>query len=184
MWLPKDERRLLAGYYALIRAVDTEKAYHLSDLAPLLRFRGHRWPVPEYGESEGSTDNSGDLESIKREIDADIDARVQITKANSLLTARGLITRTPQQHEIDVVGFHLCARLRLDNTRKHQLEVVRNDMGEFPPFQYLFQMTVRCHSFKSSLMIFLGPPSRLVLQSFMGMMTSMRSGQPNSFSRS
>jgi len=107
MWLPKDERRLLAGYYALIRAVDTEKAYHLSDLAPLLRFRGHRWPVPEYGESEGSTDNSGDLESIKREIDADIDARVQITKANSLLTARGLITRTPQQHEIDVVVIGL-----------------------------------------------------------------------------
>ena len=107
MWLPKDERRLLAGYYALIRAVDTEKAYHLSDLAPLLRFRGHRWPVPEYGEYEGSTDNSGDLESIKREIVRDIDGRVRMKKANALLTARGLITCTPHQHAIDVVVIGL-----------------------------------------------------------------------------
>ena len=107
MWLPKDERRLLAGYYALIGAVATEKAYHLSDLARLLRFRGHRWPVPEYGESEGSTDNSGDSESVKREIVRDIDGRVRIKKANALLAGRELITCTPQQHEIDVVVIGL-----------------------------------------------------------------------------
>ncbi len=102
MLLPKDERRLLAGYYTLIGAVGTEKVWHLSDLAPLLRFHGHRRPVPEYGESEGSTGNCGDLESTKREIVRYIDACDRIKKANSLLTARGLITCTPQQQEIDV----------------------------------------------------------------------------------
>ena len=107
MWLPKDERRLLAGYYALIGAVGVEKAYHLSALARLLRFRGHRSSVPEYGESEDSTENCDDLESLKREINRDIDARIQIEKANTLLTARGLITCTPRQHEIDVVVIGL-----------------------------------------------------------------------------
>jgi hypothetical protein len=107
MWLPRDERRLLAGYYALIGAVGTERVFRVCDLARLLRFRGLRCSVPEYGESKHSRDHSGDFESVKREIEQDIDARIRIKKGNALLTARGLITCRPQEHEIDVVAIGL-----------------------------------------------------------------------------
>lgn len=107
MWLPKDERRLLAGYYALIGDINTEKVYRLGDLARLLRFRGYRTQVPEYGESESSSELSDDSESMKREVAQYIDFSNRIKKANSLLAARGFATVTPHQHEPDVVVIGL-----------------------------------------------------------------------------
>ena len=107
MWLPKDERRLLAGYYSLIGKINTEKVYRFGDLARLLRFRGHKTAVPEYGESEGSTDESDDLDSMKRQMVQYIDACNRIEKANNLLAARRLITCTPHRHEVHVVVIGL-----------------------------------------------------------------------------
>ena len=107
MWLPKDERRLLAGYYTLIGAIDTKNVYCLRDLARLLRFRGHRSHIPEYGESESSSTESKDLESMKREIAQYVDFSNRIEKANSLLVARKLVTVTPHQHETRVVVIGL-----------------------------------------------------------------------------
>lgn len=107
MWLPKDERRLLAGYYTLIGEISTKKVYRLRDLARLLRFRGHRARVPEYGESETSSANSDDLESMKRKIAQYSDFSNRINKANSLLAARELVTVTPHQHETSVVVIGL-----------------------------------------------------------------------------
>ena len=103
MWLPKDERRLLAGYNSLIGDIGTEKVYRLGDLACLLRFRGYRCAVPEYGDSEASSDESDDLESMKREVVQYIDTCHRIEKANGLLAARRLINLTPHQHEMHVV---------------------------------------------------------------------------------
>lgn len=103
MWLPKDERRLLAGYYTLISEISTKHVYRLSELASLLQFRGHRARVPEYGESESPTTNSDDLETVKRKIAEYSDSSNRINKANSLLAARGLVTVTPHQHETSVV---------------------------------------------------------------------------------
>jgi hypothetical protein len=110
MWLAKDERRLLAGYYRSIGAVDTEKQYHLGHLAPLLRFPCHRPSVPEYGRAERCNRAGDSLESIKREIVCEIDARARITEANGLLAARGLIACTAQQGEIDVVRIRLSVK--------------------------------------------------------------------------
>jgi len=103
MWLPKDERRLLAGYYSLIGEIGTEKVYRFGDLARLLRFRGHKSSVPEYGDSDRSSTQTDDLETMKREAVKYIDACNRIEKANTLLAARGLIKFTPHQHEIHVV---------------------------------------------------------------------------------
>lgn len=107
MWLPKDERRLLAGYYTLIGEISTENVYRLGDLARLLRFRGYRSQVPEYRESESSSENSDDRASMKREVAQYIDFSNRINKANNLLAARGLVTVTPHRHETDVVVIGL-----------------------------------------------------------------------------
>jgi|GEM_PF-2689434 len=107
MWLPKDERRLLAGYYTLIGNIGIERVYRLYELSRLLRFRGYRLRVPEYGESENSSDNPGDIESMKREMRRYTDFCNRINKANKLLAGRSLITCTPHQHELDVVAIGL-----------------------------------------------------------------------------
>lgn len=107
MWLPKDERRLLAGYYSLIGDVGTEKVYRLGDLARLLRFRGHKAAIPEYGVAVASAYESGDLDAVKREVVEYIQASKRIQKANNLLAKRDLIHVTPHQHEPDVVAIAL-----------------------------------------------------------------------------
>ena len=74
MWLPKDERRLHAGYYSLIGAIGTEKVYRFGDFARLLRFCGHKSTVPEYGDLDQPSTQSDDLETMKREAAEYIDA--------------------------------------------------------------------------------------------------------------
>jgi hypothetical protein len=104
MWLPKDERRLLAGYYGNIGDVKrgSERVYRLGSLGCLLRFRGHRSRVPEYGEREDSMASADDLESMKHAIKQEVEVRNRVGKANGLLAARGLITCTPHESEPDV----------------------------------------------------------------------------------
>lgn len=107
MWLPKDERRLLAGYYSLIGDIGTEKVYRLGDLARLLRFRGHKASIPEYGDAVASSQESGGVDPMKREAVEYIQASKRIQKANNLLAKRDLIQVTPHQHEPDVVVIRL-----------------------------------------------------------------------------
>jgi hypothetical protein len=52
MWLPKDERRLLAGYYRLIKEAGTWKEFSPTSLTELLKL----WPdirVPAYNHRFG-----------------------------------------------------------------------------------------------------------------------------------
>jgi len=107
MWLPKDERRLLAGYYSSIGDVGTENVYCLGALARLLRFRGHKAAIPEYGDAVPSSDESSNLDTKAAEAIEYIRASKRIEKANTLLAERGLIRVTPHQHEHDVVVIGL-----------------------------------------------------------------------------
>jgi len=115
MWLPKDERRLLAGYYTQIGEINTEKVYRLRHLARLLSFRGYRLHVPEYGDSESSSENVDDLGS-NRAVKKYIDDCNRINKANSLLAGRRLAMVTPHQEDgiviiaLTVEGYDLGRR--------------------------------------------------------------------------
>jgi hypothetical protein len=74
MWLPKDERRLLSGYYRLVGEVAAKKTYCVSALRPLLAYWKTElafWKppprVPEYGDTGQPCDNdSGDARGMKR----------------------------------------------------------------------------------------------------------------------
>ena len=103
MWLSKDERRLLAGYYTQIGDIETEKVYRIAELRALLRRCRHRKQIPEYDDHENDTGGSGDLESMKRETDEYIDVANRIHRAHRLLAERGLLKIRPHQHEHDVV---------------------------------------------------------------------------------
>ncbi len=107
MWLTKDERRLLAGYFRQIGRIGTEKTYRITDLCDLLKFRGHRKKIAEYGDSETPCDNSGDVESLKRKIASYVHCDNRIRRGNELLAERGLITLTSHQHERNVVVIGL-----------------------------------------------------------------------------
>lgn len=106
-WLPKDERRLLAGYYVNMSDVGQEKAYDLDDLSPLLTFRGHRSRIPEYGDPEPTSAEPDDPESVKDAIHLSIQAQNRVKKANALLAARRLITYQPHVHAPNVVVIGL-----------------------------------------------------------------------------
>lgn len=101
MWLPKDERRLLAGYYRRIREVGTKRSYRISVLRPLLAFWQFRLNVPEYGsEGQPSDDDAGDP---KRWVEKFFNETNRIKKANKHLHERGLITLEHHEHVHDVV---------------------------------------------------------------------------------
>ena len=110
MWLTKDERRLLSGYFTQIGRIGTERVYCITDLCDLLKFRGHRKKIAEYGDPETPSDNSGDVESMKIEIASYASCDKRIRRGNELLAERGLITVTQHQHERNVVVIGLTLR--------------------------------------------------------------------------
>jgi len=98
MWLPKDERRLLAGYYRLIGGFDVCKLFRSDDLNSLLRIRQQIGRIQCYGESgapvppqheSADMQNMSDFKSQVRKL---INIRSRIRAANGRLAARGLIT--------------------------------------------------------------------------------------------
>ena len=107
MWLPKDERRLLAGYFTQIGEINSERVYRTDDLCGLLKFRGHRKHIREYRDPESPSSNSGDVEAMKREAVTYFRCTNRIDAANTLLAERGLITVTPHEHEPHVVVIGL-----------------------------------------------------------------------------
>ena len=83
MWIPKDERLLLVGYYHSIHAVGSEKEYGTGEFAEFLHCQTNSEVLAE------------DIEQA-----ADVLTRSQ--KANRGLSARGFITCTPLQPETSV----------------------------------------------------------------------------------
>jgi hypothetical protein len=98
MWLPKDERLILAGLYHNIPDRQ-DAAYHVLDLIKLLG--GYRKiNLPETHEAESGRDNSvATSESIKEYIDN----QKRVMHALRQLEARGMITLTQHQHDNNVV---------------------------------------------------------------------------------
>ena len=67
MWLPKDERHLLAGYYTNIGETGTKRVYRVGALSRLFQCRKYGLRIPEYGDADEATDVSCDFESMKAE---------------------------------------------------------------------------------------------------------------------
>jgi hypothetical protein len=85
MWLPKDERCLLTGYYRSIRAVGVEGQFGTDDFAEFLHCQSasHGW--------------AGKKKDRITQIAQAADAFVRGQKANKVLHARGLINYTSHQ---------------------------------------------------------------------------------------
>jgi len=106
MWLPKDERRLLAGYYKLIGEVKESKGYHEGNLVHLLDRRPDLARVHEYGRPGGSADSEdeySDIEAFKSAIKRQGALQSRVSKANAALVAREMIALGEHQHEQSVV---------------------------------------------------------------------------------
>lgn len=99
MWITKDERRLLAGYYSAIGDVGETKVYRVGSLVPLLRCWGRN--ANEYGDTRDtdSTFPKDDKKWLKRYFDQ----TNRIKWANKHLATRKLIVLEQHQHENDVV---------------------------------------------------------------------------------
>jgi hypothetical protein len=122
MWLPKDERRLLSGFYQLIGEIGKDRPYHESNLMPLLGRHPNFDEVTEYGKSSSTSvglKTKEDLEALKSGIKPAIEQKARVEKANKMLVARGMITIRPHQHEYGVIligltleGYDLGRRYR------------------------------------------------------------------------
>ncbi len=101
-WLPKDERRLLAGYYRTLGDVGKEEAYREGTLAQLLR--GER-TVPDYEHDRETPEH--DNEKLKAAITQLIRGRRQVEATNRRLCARSLLDLTRHESVKDVVVVSL-----------------------------------------------------------------------------
>lgn len=107
MWLSRDERRLLAGYYSLLGGISKRKAYKTADLIPLLRFYGHKRHISEYGKSEASSKRDLSNKQLKRDIKRCIKRVNRIDTANALLVERKLINITEHESVDGVILIEL-----------------------------------------------------------------------------
>jgi len=101
-YLPKEERRLLAGYFRMFGDVGNEEAYREGTLARLLR--GAK-TVPSY--EDDSETPEPDMEKLKAAIKRLITGRRQVEAANRRLLARGLIRLSRHESVADVVVVSL-----------------------------------------------------------------------------
>jgi hypothetical protein len=107
MWLQKDERHLLAGYYINVGGIDSERWYSIAELAKLLRRGKYRRRIPEYGEETPAVAANPTFESLKAEITELAQSTRRVELANSLLVNLGFIRMTPHQIDGKVVGVTL-----------------------------------------------------------------------------
>ena len=92
MWLPKDERYLIEGYWRLLRDITTKKGYEDDRLFPLLSSPKKFNLVNAYGEKEVFKEKEAkDVEEQKKNTKIFLDNKCRIKIANTLLHARGLI---------------------------------------------------------------------------------------------
>lgn len=108
MWLPKDERRLLAGYYNVIGGLGRRNVYRIGALRPLLRCYQSRSKVPEYGDAaEPAHDHGTSQKGMKEWVNKHFDETNRIELANKHLHERGLIVLELHENEHDVVLISL-----------------------------------------------------------------------------
>jgi hypothetical protein len=100
MWLSKDERRLLAGYYGTLGAVDETRAFREEALAGLLR---GKLRAAEYGDEPPDTEGNMEHDKLKAAIKQVISDRTRVAAANNLLVARNLIALARHESELGVV---------------------------------------------------------------------------------
>jgi hypothetical protein len=108
MWLPRDERRLLAGYSRNFDRLDEPYAFKLTELCKLLTDRGAT--LGEYGECDSQEPSGGaeSFEAMKASIERHVDERARVSWANEILAKRGLISIVPHEGESDVVVIKLA----------------------------------------------------------------------------
>ena len=102
MWLTVDERRILTGYYRLIKTVDDESVFQIDDLEPLLKTYANCSQIKEY-EYADSDSPATSVQELKAQIAKHLQSSNRISNANSLLAARQLITIKNHQHANGVV---------------------------------------------------------------------------------
>jgi hypothetical protein len=100
MWLPSDERRLLAGYFRNIGRPDEPKAYRMRDLVRLLSWRCVR--IVEYGDETGTPTDTPTFERVKDAIPEYIRDSARVDHVNGLLASRKLVDVTSHEAEGDV----------------------------------------------------------------------------------
>ena len=106
MWLPKDERRLLTGYYHSIGNITDDAVFRLTSLGPtLMTYRPCK--LHQYGDEIAGTPILEDREQLKRDIDDHFDASNRARTANNMLAARGLIVIKIHQHDHNVIVVSL-----------------------------------------------------------------------------
>ena len=105
MWLPKDERRLLTGYYHAIGTIDHDAVYHLSSLGPALNtYRPCK--LHQCGDEPESPIPEG-RDRINEFLNAHVDVITRSRCANERLAARGLIQITNQADSSNVIVVSL-----------------------------------------------------------------------------
>jgi hypothetical protein len=92
MWLPKDERLILAGLYHNIPD-GQDAAYHVLDLIRFLTAKYAKIDLPDTEDAE-----SGQDDSPPQSTKAYIDNEKRVQHALRQLSSRGLITLTAHQH--------------------------------------------------------------------------------------
>ncbi len=120
MWLPRDERRLVANLTHLLASPGTKKGYNDLEYVEMLKWpRGWRH-VNAYGES-GAKEEDGpgmeDMEAFKKEIKRLCLGEQRSQRALQSLSKRDLIVLTPHQGdrtvqivELTVEGYDLGRR--------------------------------------------------------------------------
>ena len=110
MWLPKNERNLLAGYYQNVGKAAGEEVYEYEQLIRLLS--DPKAMIRAYDEpDDGSTGRKAhSLQDMKGEAAEYIEGALRVEKANAALHERGLIEVTPHQHVWNVCVVKLTVK--------------------------------------------------------------------------
>ena len=115
MWLPKDERRLLKGYFTLVGDIEKFHVYEEADLVRLLSWKSKPELIKEYGKSgsfsqDNNTDDSFDIDAFKADVQQTIRGIERVKKANRLLESRELVKTKRHNSLEDVVLVSLTTK--------------------------------------------------------------------------
>ncbi len=139
MWLPKDERRLLEGYYANIGEVEKEKWFCTPDWIPVIkamRVKDSARKVRGYFESGKTTCEDDRLDPIDpvKSMKRWLDYKNRVDIANAALEARKLIKLHKHQSELDVKAVGLTIE-GYDLGRKYSSCLIRSGLW-FAEYRY------------------------------------------------
>ncbi len=114
MWLPRAERRLLAGYSYRLERPENEVWFRVAWWIPVLgcrRVAPVAKAVPEYGDEAPDEQHAATShEQLKSEVSDLIRGSSRVEAANACLKARGLIRFSPHESERDVFSVALTVQ--------------------------------------------------------------------------